>query len=92
MSYFTEAQSAEAVNARLGADIDPRLARIMRSLVTHLHAFIKDVELTGAECARAIDFLTATGRICSAERQEFILRVSYTHLDVYKRQAPNRSR
>jgi maleylacetate reductase len=47
MSYFTEAQSAEAVNARLGADIDPRLARIMRSLVTHLHAFIKDVELTG---------------------------------------------
>ncbi|RQW45044.1 intradiol ring-cleavage dioxygenase [Novosphingobium sp. LASN5T] len=73
MSYFTEAQSAEAVNARLGADIDPRLDRIMRSLVTHLHAFIKDVELTGEEWAKAIDFLTATGRICSAERQEFIL-------------------
>lgn len=45
----------------------------MRSLVTHLHAFIKDVELTGEEWAKAIDFLTATGRICSAERQEFIL-------------------
>ncbi|KAJ8138666.1 hypothetical protein OY671_008121, partial [Metschnikowia pulcherrima] len=72
MSYFTEAQSAEAVNARSGADIDPRLARIMRSLVTHLHAFIKDVESTGEEWASAIDFSTATGRICSAERQEFI--------------------
>ncbi len=71
--YFTEADSAEAVNARMGADTDPRLRRIMQSLVTHLHAFIKDVELTEPEWEAAIDFLTQTGQLCSEHRQEFIL-------------------
>ena len=51
----------------------PRLRRVMSSLVTHLHAFIKDVELTEAEWGTAIDFLTQTGQICSDTRQEFIL-------------------
>lgn len=72
-SYFTEDGSAEAVNARMADDIDPRLAEIMASLVTHLHAFAKDVALTQEEWEVAIGFLTRTGQICSAERQEFIL-------------------
>jgi catechol 1,2-dioxygenase len=71
--YFTEVGSAEAVNARIGADTDPRLRRIMQSLVTHLHAFIKEVELTEQEWETAIDFLTQTGQLCSEHRQEFIL-------------------
>jgi hydroxyquinol 1,2-dioxygenase len=73
MRYFTEEGSAEVVNERLGPSISPRLARVMSSLVTHLHAFVKDVELTEAEWAVAIDFLTRTGQICSDARQEFIL-------------------
>ena len=72
-SYFTEQGSAEAVNARMGDDINPRLAEVMASLVRHLHAFAKDVNLSQDEWELAIDFLTRTGQICSDERQEFIL-------------------
>jgi hydroxyquinol 1,2-dioxygenase len=72
-SYFTEEGSAEAVNARMGDDINPRLAEVMASLVRHLHAFAKDVSLTQDEWDLAIDFLTRTGQMCSDERQEFIL-------------------
>lgn len=71
--FFSEENSEQAVNARMGANINPRLAQIMSSLVKHLHDFTKEVELTPDEWLYAIEFLTATGKICSAERQEFIL-------------------
>ncbi|AEQ50385.1 intradiol ring-cleavage dioxygenase [Pelagibacterium halotolerans] len=71
--YFTEDNSVEAVNTRIGPQADARLATIMASLVKHLHAFAKEVELTQAEWEVGIDFLTRTGQICSGERQEFIL-------------------
>jgi hydroxyquinol 1,2-dioxygenase len=50
-----------------------RYRTVMRSLVRHLHAFIDDVTLTEAEWGVAIDFLTRTGQICDAKRQEFVL-------------------
>lgn len=71
--YFSEARSAETVIDRIGAGTDPRLRRIMTSLITHLHGFIKDVALTEEEWEQAIGFLTETGRMCSGTRQEFIL-------------------
>lgn len=71
--YFTESASVEAVNERMAADIDPRFREIMTSLVTHLHAFIKDARISQQEWETAIGFLTATGQLCSQERQEFIL-------------------
>lgn len=71
--FFSEKRSAEVVNARMGAGVAPRTARIMQSLVRHLHDFVKDVELTQDEWAQAIDFLTRTGQLCTRERQEFIL-------------------
>lgn len=73
IDYFTEGRSEEVVNSRLGPDINPRLAQVMTSLVNHLHAFAKDVELTQAEWAVAVDFLTRTGQISDGNRQEFIL-------------------
>ena len=73
IDYFTETRSEEVVNARLGAETNPRLAEIMASLVKHLHAFAKDVELTQDEWGVAVDFLTRTGQMCSGNRQEFIL-------------------
>ena len=73
MSYFTESQSAEVVNSRMGEGASPRLNQIMTALVNHLHAFVKEVELTEAEWETAIEFLTKTGQICSETRQEFIL-------------------
>jgi hydroxyquinol 1,2-dioxygenase len=73
IKFFTEADSVDAVNGRIGLDINPRLKEIMTSLVRYLHAFVKDVHLTQQEWEVAIDFLTRTGQICSNERQEFIL-------------------
>lgn len=73
VQHFTEEGSVEIVNARMGDDVDPRLKKVMASLIRHLHAFAKDVELTQYEWDVAIEFLTKTGQICSGERQEFIL-------------------
>ncbi len=73
IKYFTEQNSVDAVNARMGTDISPRLRAVMTALVKHLHAFAKEVELTQAEWEFGVDFLTRTGQISSGERQEFIL-------------------
>jgi hydroxyquinol 1,2-dioxygenase len=70
---FSEERSAEVVAASFGDAPDPRLRRVLESVVRHLHAFVKDVELTEAEWAAAIAFLTATGQKCDAVRQEFVL-------------------
>ena len=45
----------------------------MASAVKHLHAFAREVNLTPAEWIKGIEFMTAAGKMCSAERQEFIL-------------------
>lgn len=71
--HFTEAGSVDAVTSRTGPETDARLSRVMSSLVSHLHAFAKDVDLQQNEWSMAIEFLTKTGKICSDERQEFIL-------------------
>lgn len=73
MQYFTEESSADIVNGRMGPGVDARLAEVMASLVRHLHAFARDVQLSQDEWAIAVDFLTRTGQISSGERQEFIL-------------------
>ena len=73
IDYFTEDKSVEAVTGRVGHRADARLAHVMNRLVHHLHAFIKDVELTQDEWGRAIDFLNRTGQISDGNRQEFIL-------------------
>jgi protocatechuate 3,4-dioxygenase beta subunit len=70
---FTEETAADAVVESFAATADPRLRELLSSLVRHLHAFVRDTEPTIAEWERAIDFLTATGQKCDAERQEFIL-------------------
>jgi catechol 1,2-dioxygenase len=72
-SYFTEEGSVEAVNARMGENINPRLREVMTCLVKHLHAFAKETRLTQEEWDVGIEFLTKTGQISSDQRQEFIL-------------------
>ncbi len=64
---------AQAVIDRMAESPDPRFRQIMTSLVKHAHAFVQDVELTGEEWMKAIQFLTATGKMCDDKRQEFIL-------------------
>ncbi len=69
----TEDDITAKVLRRLEATEPPRLRQVMQSLIRHLHAFVKDVELTEAEWEAAIQFLTETGHMCSNRRQEFIL-------------------
>ncbi len=71
--YFTEENSVDAVNGRMGDAASPRVQKVMTSLVRHLHDFVKDVELTQQEWELAIDFLTRTGKTCTDTRQEYIL-------------------
>jgi hydroxyquinol 1,2-dioxygenase len=63
----------DAVLRSLDGCDDARLKEVMTSLVTHLHAFVRETRLTEAEWMEGIRFLTATGRMCSDTRQEFIL-------------------
>lgn len=64
---------AEAVIARMNDGVDPRFRAVMTSLVRHLHAFAREVDLRPEEWMAAIEFLTATGQACNDHRQEFIL-------------------
>lgn len=50
-----------------------RLKQIMTSLIEHLHAFAREVHLNEAEWMEGIEFLTRTGQISNAVRQEMIL-------------------
>ncbi|MBB3694643.1 intradiol ring-cleavage dioxygenase [Sphingomonas sp. BK580] len=68
-----ETMLTEAVIDRVRGAPDPRVRQISEALVRHLHAFIREVEPTEDEWRAGIDFLTATGQMCSATRQEFIL-------------------
>ena len=69
----TAADLTQTVLARLEATPDPRLRRIMISLIRHVHGFVADVRLTQDEWLAAVRFLTATGQISGDRRQEFIL-------------------
>jgi protocatechuate 3,4-dioxygenase beta subunit len=73
MSLFSAERSAQVVSQAFDSTPDPRLRRILVSLVDHLHAFAKEVELSQAELDAAIDFLTRTGHACTDVRQEFQL-------------------
>src|SRR5450631_4128729 len=73
MRNLNEHNITQAVLEQIANTPDPRLKRIMTSLIEHLHAFARDVRLTEEEWLKGIQFLTATGRKCDDVRQEFIL-------------------
>jgi hydroxyquinol 1,2-dioxygenase len=62
-----------AVLDQFASTPDPRLREIMTSLITHLHAFARDVNLSEDEWFAGIEFLTRVGHMCTDKRQEFIL-------------------
>lgn len=66
-------QLTQAVLASFEQAASDRFRTVVQSLVRHLHAFVREVELTEEEWSRGIDFLTRTGQITTDQRQEFIL-------------------
>jgi hydroxyquinol 1,2-dioxygenase len=73
MSNNSEEQITQNVLDSMTQTPDPRLKQVMSSLISHIHAFIREVELTQEEWALGIQFLTRTGHLCDEKRQEFIL-------------------
>jgi hydroxyquinol 1,2-dioxygenase len=73
MPEFTAENVTEAVLGQMATTPDPRLKEIMNAAVRHLHAFAKEVNLTPSEWIKGIEFMTAVGKMCTPERQEFIL-------------------
>src|SRR5690349_7451 len=73
MLDIDERTITEAVLDRLSDCPSPRLKQVSEALVRHLHAFVREVEPTMDEWMTGIEFLTATGQMCSPTRQEFIL-------------------
>jgi len=73
MREFDERSITAAVIGRLVVSDDSRFKRIMTSLITHLHDFVREVKLTDSEWLAAIQFLTDVGQTCTNKRQEFIL-------------------
>jgi len=51
----------------------PRLAQILASLLTHLHAFVRDVQLTEEELGFAFDFLNRVGQASNDAHNEAAL-------------------
>ncbi|MFG1683406.1 intradiol ring-cleavage dioxygenase [Nonomuraea sp. NPDC049269] len=73
MELFSEERSAHVVAESFAGTADPRLRDVLTALVRHLHAFVRETELTEEEWGAGIDFLTRTGQKCDAARQEFVL-------------------
>src|SRR5947209_14299514 len=73
MRDFNEQTATAAVLERMSGATDARLKQIMTSVVTHLHAVVREVEPSMEEWMAAIRFLTETGQKCHDKRQEFIL-------------------
>ena len=73
MSQLEAQDLAEAVVDRMAGSPNPRFKQVMSALVRHAHAFAREVDLTPDEWMAAVQFLTATGKMCDDKRQEFIL-------------------
>ncbi len=73
MIEYDAVDIAQGVIDRMSDCKDARFKQIMTSLIKHLHAFAREVDLTPEEWMTGIQFLTATGQMCDEKRQEFIL-------------------
>jgi hydroxyquinol 1,2-dioxygenase len=61
------------VLGRYEGSTNPRLKEVMQAAISHMHAFVREVEPSRDEWMAAIQWLTATGQMCTDTRQEFIL-------------------
>lgn len=73
MQLVTEDNITELAAARWSSAHDSRTAEVMAALVRHLHAFAREVRLSETEWMAAMRWLTDTGQISDAKREEFIL-------------------
>ena len=73
MDAMTPEELTERVVKEYSGAPDPRVRELITALISHLHALTVETRLTPQEWLAAIEFLTATGRKCDEQRQEFVL-------------------
>ncbi len=73
MRNVTKDNISDVFMGYMGPDVNPRLREVMQSLITHLHGFAKEVNLTHEEWQTGIAFMERAGEISDAERHEFVL-------------------
>src|SRR5665213_276471 len=73
MVDLDEFTTTDATLEQMANTANPRLKQIMDAAVRHMHAFVREVELTPAGWIQGLQFLTAVGQACTPIRQEFIL-------------------
>lgn len=73
MRNVSESTITQAVVRSFDSAADPRFKIIIESLVRHLHAFAREVNLTPEEWKAGIDFLYRAGQISDEKRNEFVL-------------------
>ena len=73
MSDYNQEKLTQDVVDAFANTPDPRLRLLMTSLVKHIHAFAREVDLTPDEWMAGLKFLNATGQISTEKRPEFIL-------------------
>ena len=73
MRNVTADTITEAVLQTIANTTEPRLRQVMTSLIRHLHAFAREVELTPDEWMAAMEFLVRVGETTQTDRNEFIL-------------------
>jgi protocatechuate 3,4-dioxygenase beta subunit len=78
--HLTPETVTAAVLEQMSTTPDPRLKEIMEAAVRHVHGFAREVNLTPAEWLMGIEFLTKVGKMCTPDRQEFILLSDTTGL------------
>src|SRR6266851_1921406 len=70
---MTPDQLTAQVLAAYSGTPEPRLRELLAALIRHVHSFAVETGLTTQEWLAGLEFLTATGQKCDAERQEFVL-------------------
>jgi len=73
MRNVTVDNITEFFSAYFGDEADPRSKEVLSSLAKHMHAFVKEVDLTHDEWRTGLKALEWAGKITSPERNEFVL-------------------
>lgn len=73
MRTVTKDNITDVFKSYMSKDMEPRMREVMGSLVTHLHDFARETNLTHEEWRAGIAFLEGCAAIESEDRHEFIL-------------------
>ncbi len=73
MTVQTSSDLTRAVLAEVERTPDPRLRRLLASAVQHLHAFVRDTELTEPEFRQICGLIAKAGQLTNASHNEVVL-------------------